>query len=90
MAISKVEQAGLTYDHSNDDKLTAVNEAIWHINEAMDELRGMGEYEDWFGQLSDMYDAMEAEQDDLESYQSGEYQAMIAEQRRDYERDLLW
>lgn len=90
MAIEKPVQTRVTMDNSNDDLLIAVNEAKWHISEAMDELRGFGEYEEWFDALSDMYDEMDAEQDKRESYATGEEQAVLAEMRRDYERDLLW
>lgn len=90
MALEKVTQNRVSYDNSNEDRLIAVSETIWHVNEAMDELRGLGEYEQWFDILSDMYDEMEKEIDELEAYASGEQMAELAEMRREYERDLLW
>lgn len=90
MAIEKPVQTRVAYDNDNDSLLTAVSEAMWHVGEAMDELRGFGEYEDWFNTMSDMYDEMEREKDERESYASGEEQAVQAEIWRDREHDLLW
>lgn len=86
----RVRQTRVTFGSSNDDLLTAVSEAIWHVNEAMDELRGHGEYEEWFNTLDDLYSEMEEEQDMRENYATGEYEQEMADLRRDYERDLLW
>lgn len=88
--MSKSKQITLSYDNPASERLIAVENAIMCINDAMDELRGFGEFEDWFNALDDLYDELEAEQDKLESYATGEYQAEMDELRREYERDLLW
>lgn len=74
---------------SHADRLDAVNEAIWHVKEAMEELEGT-EYEDWINALGDIHTEMEREQDELESYMTGEHRQMLADLNREYERDLLW
>lgn len=88
--MSKSKQITLSYDNPASERLIAVENAMSCINDAMDELRGFGEFEDWFNALDDLYDELEAEQDKLESYATGEYQAEMDELRREYERDLLW
>lgn len=80
----------VTYDNSNDTLLTAVDEAMWHVKEAMDELRGLGEYKEWFDALEDMYGGMETEKLRLDDYFTGEYQQMIADLTREWERERLW
>lgn len=74
---------------SHADRLDAVNEAIWHVKEAMEELEGT-EYEDWLNTLGDIHTEMEREQDMLESYMTGEHQAMLAELSREYYKEQLW
>lgn len=88
--MDRVRQTNVTYNNDNDSLLTAVQEAIYHVNEAMDELRGFGEYEEWFNTLDDLYDEMEKEQDERECQASADYQAEIADLNRDYERERLW
>lgn len=88
--MKKNSQITLSYDNPASERLIAVENAIMCINDAMDELRGFAEFVEWFSVLDDLYDEMEAEQDNLESYATGEYQAMVDELRREYERDLLW
>lgn len=74
---------------SHADMLDAVTEAIWHVKEAMEELEGT-EYEDWINALGDIHTEMEREQDELESYMTGEHRQMLADLNREYERGLLW
>lgn len=74
---------------SHADRLDAVNEAIWHVKEAMEELDGT-EYEDWINALGDIHTEMEREQDELESYMTGEHRQMLAELSREYYKEQLW
>lgn len=72
-----------------DDQLIAVENAISSITEAMDEIRGIGELDDLFTTLNYGLEDAEKKKDELESFLSGEYQAQIAEQRREYFRSVL-
>jgi hypothetical protein len=78
-----------TYNHDESDQLIAVENAMSYITDAMDEMEGIGELFDHYNALKDALDELETKKDELENYMTGEYQAMIAEQTRDYYRSVI-
>ena len=87
--MDRVKQTVVTYDNDKEQLLAAIEEAMWHVNAAMDDLRGYGEFEEWFDTLDDMLDEMESEQEPLERYAEAEYRREMDALNRQYESDLL-
>lgn len=79
----------LRYGTDVADRLIAVENAMSSITEAMEELKGIGEFSALFDALATDLSEMEREKDELESYMSGEYQAQRAEMARDYYRSVI-
>jgi hypothetical protein len=84
-----VQNVKLEYGMDVGDRLIAVENAISAIEDAMEELQGIGE-------LSDIYDALGCDltealtrKDALEHEMSVEYQAQQMELAREYYRGLL-
>lgn len=69
------------------DILIAIDNARSCIHDAMDELRGLQELEEYYDTLNAVYDALEVEKSTFEDYMSGEYRAMQDELTREYYRD---
>lgn len=69
------------------DVLISIENARSYIHDAMDELRGLQELEEYFDTLSAVDDALEVKKSTFEDYMSGEYQAEQDEIMRDYYRD---
>lgn len=79
----------ITWNNDPADVLVAIDNAQSAITDALDELRGIGELMDVFGALEDNMRELERLKDQQESYMSGEYQAQIAEQYREYYRSVI-
>ena len=77
------------YGNDVGDVLIAIENAIAAIEDAQEEMRGLGETEDEFRALCDVVDALTAKKDKYESYMSGEYQAQFAEMAREYWRSVI-
>lgn len=69
------------------DLLISIENAQSYIRDAMDELRGLQELEEYFDTLGTVADAMTVEKSTFEDYMSKEYQAEQDEIMRDYYRD---
>lgn len=69
------------------DVLISIENARSYIHDAMDELRGLHELEEYFDALSAVENALEVEKSTFEDYMSGEYQAEQDEIMREYYRD---
>lgn len=78
-----------TYNHDESDQLIAVENAMSYITDAMDEMEGIGELFDHYNALKDALAELETKMDELQGYMAGEYQAMIAEQTREYYRSVI-
>ena len=79
----------ITWGNDVGDILTAIENAQSAIYDALEELRGIGELMDVFGALENDMKELERLKDQQESYMSGEYQAQIAEQAREYYRSVI-
>ena len=84
-----MQNTKITYGNDVGDILTAIENAISAIEDAQEELRGLGEVEDDFNALCDVVDELTEKKDKYEGYMSGEYQAQIAEMTRDYYREVM-
>ena len=69
------------------DLLISIDNAQSYIHDAMDELHGLQELEEYFDTLGAVADALDVEKSTFEDYMSGEYQAEQDEIMRDYYRD---
>ena len=87
--MSKPSKIPLSYNNSAADRLEAVDNALWHIGEAMEALLGLGEYSDTYDTLEELHDALEPEYAQLEIDSAGEYTEYIVELVRDYYRSAL-
>lgn len=79
----------ITWNNDPADVLVAIDNAQSAITDALDEIRGIGELMDVFGALEDNMRELERLKDQQESYMTGEYQAQIAEQNREYYRSVI-
>ena len=84
-----MQNTKITYGNDVGDILTAIENAISAIEDAQEELRGLGEVEDDFNALCDVVYELTEKKDKYEGYMSGEYQAQIAEMTRDYYREVM-
>lgn len=69
------------------DLLISIENAQSYIHDAMDELRGLQELEEYFDTLGAVSDALTVKKATFDDYMSGEYQAEQDEIMRDYYRD---
>lgn len=84
-----MQNTKLTWNNSPDELITALDNAISSIEDALEEIRGYGELFDLFAALDNDRQEMEREKDRVESYASGEYQAELAEMAREYYRSVM-
>lgn len=84
-----MQNTKIRYGNDVGDILTAIDNAISAIEEAQEELRGLGEVQDDFNALCDVVDELTIKKDEYEGYMSGEYQAQLAEIARDYYREVM-
>lgn len=82
-------QNNVSRNHSADDLHDAVSNALYYVKEALSELRGFGEYEEWFNTLDDLQDEMQDEILPLEAQVSADYDAEMAALTRDYYKSVL-
>lgn len=79
----------VSYGASAAERLEAVENAMYYISDAMDFLRGFGEYEDAFNTLDDLYGELESTYADLDREAAGDHAEMLSELTREYYRDVL-
>ena len=79
----------LTFDTDASDVLTAIENAISYIEEAQEEMRGLGELEDEFDILCDAVDELTRKREKYEIRVASEYQEMVDELTRDYYKEVL-
>lgn len=84
-----MQNTKIRYGNDVGDILIAIDNAISAIEDAQEELRGMGEVQDDFEALCDVVDELTEKKAKYEDYMSGEYQAQIAEMARDYYREVM-
>lgn len=84
-----MQNTKIRYGNDVGDILIAIDNAISAIEEAQEEMRGLGELEDDFSVLCDVVDALTDKKDRYEGYMTGEYQAQLAEAARDYYRSVM-
>ena len=71
------------------DILTAIDTAMSDLDDALDELKGLGELLDVYHALQDSMSELEKLKDQYESYMSGEYQQQLADMAREYYRSVI-
>lgn len=71
------------------DILVSIENAMSSIDDALQEMKGLGELMDVYGALEDSMSELAALKDKYESYMSGEYQAQLAELTREYNRSVI-
>jgi len=71
------------------DILTAIENALMLVEEAQEEMAGLGEIMEEFDMLGNVVDELTAKKDKFESYMSGEYQQERAELTREYYRSVI-
>ena len=72
------------------DILVAIDDAMFDIEEALEDMKGIGELVDVCGALEDSKRELEQLKEKYESYMTGEYQAVRAEQLREWQRERMW
>ena len=77
--------------HNNDaaDCLEAISDAISSLHDAMDAIRGYGEFEQFFLALDDLVDDMARDRETYEAAEQAEYRAEIEGLTRDYWRAVI-
>ena len=84
-----MKNTNIKYGNDVGDILIAIEDAISAIEDAQEEMRGLGELEDDFSMLCNVVDALTDKKDRYEGYMSGEYQQQLAETTREYYREVL-
>ena len=86
--MQKPDQAKF-YSATNDDLLNGIESAMSNIAEAMENLKGIREYDGYFNALGDLYDEMKPDFDMYEEIASREYDAEQEALRREYWRSVI-
>lgn len=79
----------ITWNNDPADVLVAIENAQSAITDALEEIKGLGELMDVYGDLEDSMKVLEVLKDKHESYMTGEYQAQLAEMNREYYRSVI-
>lgn len=86
--MQKPDQAKF-YSATNDDLLEGIESAMGSIAEAMENLKGIREYDGYFNALGDLYDEMKPDFDMYEEIADREYDAEQEALRREYWRSVI-
>ena len=86
--MQKPDQAKF-YSATNDDLLEGIESAMRSIAEAMENLKGIREYDGYFNALGDLYDEMKPDFDMYEEIAAREYDAEQEALRREYWRSVV-
>lgn len=84
-----MQNTKIRYGNDVGDILIAIENAISAIEDAQEELRGMGEVQDDFEALCDVVDELTDKKSKYEDYMSGEYQQQLADTAREYYRSVI-
>ena len=87
--MKKPIQSRVTNDNDYGDLREALDEATWHICEAMGAIKGYGELDGWFTELDAMLDEMIAELENVETQLRVEQEELVREMTRDYYRSVI-
>lgn len=86
--MQKPDQAKF-YSATNDDLLNGIESAMSNIAEAMENLKGIREYDGYFNALGSLYDEMKPDFDTYEEIAAREYDAEQDALRREYWRSVV-
>lgn len=86
--MQKPDQAKF-YSATNDDLLEGIESAMSNIAEAMENLKGIREYDGYFNALGSLYDEMKPDFDMYEEIAAREYDAEQEALRREYWRSVV-
>lgn len=84
-----MQNTKIRYGNDVGDILIAIENAISAIEDAQEELRGLGEVQDDFEALNDVKDELTEKKAKYEDYMSGEYQQQLADMAREYYRSVI-
>lgn len=84
-----MQNTKIRYGNDVGDILVAIENAISAIEDAQEELRGMGEVQDDFEALCNVVDELTEKKAKYEDYMSGEYQQQLADMAREYYRSVF-
>lgn len=87
--MKKPIQSRVTNDNDYGDLREALDEATYHIREAMSAIKGYGELADWFTELDVIHDEMFAELENVETQIRVEHEELVREMTRDYYRSVI-
>ena len=87
--MDKPTQSKKPYVANNDDLLSASEEALYHISEAMDYLRGLWERGEIFTILDDAFDKLEEKYNEYEAACAEEDREELENLNREYYRSVL-
>lgn len=87
--MKKPIQSRVTNDNDYGDLREALDEATYHICEAMGAIKGYGELADWFNELDTMFDEMYAELENVETQIRVEHEELVREMTRDYYKAVM-
>lgn len=76
-------------DGDTQELLEEIEEAITSVEDAMEHLRGLTPFADFFNILDDLMDDLEREHEELETQATIQYAELIDELNRDYMRSVL-
>lgn len=77
------------YGATNDDMLNGIESAMNSIAEAMENLKGIRDFDSYFNALGELYDEMKPDFDMYEELASREYDAEQEAMRREYWRSVI-
>ena len=86
---AKPKQTRINNNSDPADLHEALDEAMYYIREAMENIKGYGELEDQFSTLSEMHDEMFAMYEECEVNINAAYSDMVREMTRDYYRSVM-
>ena len=74
---------------SNDEMLQSLEDAMYDIASAMENLRGIDDFAPWFETLDGLYEEMAPDYERCKQINAAEYDDEIMQMTRDYYRSVL-
>lgn len=87
--MDKPVQTQVTDGNSADNLLEALENALYSIRDAMDELKGYAELQDFFNTLDDLHDEMQPAYDQYLRGAETAQAELVAELTREYYRSVI-
>lgn len=84
-----MKNENLSWNEPAAERFEMLDDAMFSLSNALESIRGIGEFAELYDTLSGVYEDMEAIHDDLDREAAGEYQAYVEDMTRDYYRSVM-